>query len=100
MIADSATHIGIGILIGLAAGFLLGLYTAAYHRDKDSVLIAQKAAAVGVGTAWLVIHGYLLLTGVGTFNVFWDAIGSAAVGELIGINLVQILRSFKGGGNK
>lgn len=97
MFLETATEIGIGILLGLSAGFLLGVYTAVHYRERDMVTIVQKAAAVVVGSTWLVLHAYLILTGTGTINIFWDAIGSAAVGELLGINLVQILKSFRGG---
>lgn len=96
MLGEMATHVGIGILIGLVVGFLLGAYTAIYYREKDTVTIMQKAAAVIVGSVWLTLHAYLIITGVGTINVFFDAIGSAAVGELLGINLVEILKSARG----
>ncbi len=98
MISDTATYIGIGIVIGLTIGFILGIYTALSHRDKDPKIIAQKTVAVVVGTTWLVLHAYLIMTGAGTINVFFDAIGSAAVGELLGINLVQIIRTARTGG--
>jgi len=95
MILENAIQLGVVLLIGLAAGFLLGIYTAIHYRERDTIVIAQKAAAVVVGTTWITLHAYLILTGSGSLNVFWDAIGSAAVGELLGINLVQVVKSVR-----
>lgn len=97
MLDDTTIHIGVGILVGLVAGFLMGIYTAMYYKDRDPVVIAQKTAGVVVGTTWLVLHAYLILTGTASLNIFFDAIGSAAVGEILGINLVQVIKSFRGG---
>jgi len=95
MILENAIQLGVVLLIGLAAGFFLGIYTAIHYRERDTIVIAQKAAAVAVGTTWITLHAYLILTGSGSLNVFWDAIGSAAVGELLGINLVQVVKSVR-----
>lgn len=91
----SATQIGIGILIGLTIGFGLGIYTAIYYRDRDLVTLVQKVTAVVVGSTWLGLHAYLIFTGAGTLGFMIDVVGSAAVGELLGINLVQSFKQLR-----
>lgn len=95
---DNAIEIGLALIVGLAIGFIMGIYTAVAYKEKDPINVAQKAVAVGVGTTWLVMHAYLIVTGAGTLNIFFDVVGSAAIGELMGINLVQIFRGLRGGG--
>jgi len=95
MFGELSIQIGLALIVGLTVGFVMGVYTAVAYREKDPVFIAQKAVSVVVGTTWLVAHAYLISTGTGSLNIFFDAIGSAAVGDLLGINLVKVLQSVR-----
>lgn len=88
--------LGAGILIGLFIGFLVGIYIGIYHRDKDLETLVQKVVAAIVGGTWLSMHAYLIITGAGSLGFFLDVVGSAAVGELIGLNLVQVFKQVRG----
>lgn len=93
---DTATSIGIGIAVGLVVGFILGIYTAVYYRERDLQTLSQKIVATVVGSTWLGLHTYLILVGTGSLGFLIDVVGSAAVGELIGINMVQIVKQIRG----
>jgi len=84
-----------GIMIGLVLGFLLGAYTAIHYRERDIVTVMQKATAVLVGGTWLGMHTYLIFTGGGDLSLLLDVIGSAAIGELLGINLVETVKAVR-----
>lgn len=83
--------LSIVVLVAFAAGFLAGFIAGVRAAKKNEKMKAAKALAWGIAFLWMGFHIYSLLTTGDRVATVFDVMGAAAVGNILGFDVEQII---------